>query len=337
MENPFDTPAVPASVDEFDAGVSEAAGAPATATATVPRIPSAADHLDVGIQVLRDLLRVETRTDRVRRILRIWESKVSTAIRSREVEAAEAWLRAVVADVPEEHADAVSASFAALSRPALIDELLQWIVDADALERCTGLLAEWGDPVVRRMIELMAVDDPPVHRRHMVDVLTVIGRSDSRLLAGHVTDHRWFIVRNVAIALGKSGRLTAFPVLRTLTAHEDPRVRVEALRGLTAIDDEGAVTDLVEAFEDGDRRVRLAAVSLLRACPSRGVVVRLSAVVRSGRLGGIESVRLVEVIGERNTSAAAAALEEIASRRGHGKAPKAARRAAKQQLARRQV
>lgn len=324
-------------VDVFDVRVSETA-APRTATATAPRPPTPAEHRRVGIAVLQDLLRIEDRSDRIRRVLRIWESKVSTAIRSHDVEGAEEWMRAVVSNpsLPSEHAEAAAASFASLSRPALIDGLLQWMVDAEALDDGTGLLVAWGEPVVRRMIDLMAVDDPPVNRRHMVDVLTVIGRADTRLLAAHAADHRWFIVRNVAIALGRSGRLAAFPPLRGLAGHEDARVRVEALRGLAAIDGEGAVPDLVAAFEDSDRRVRQAAVSLLRACPSPDVVTRLADAIRSGRLGGIEAERLVEVIGERRDDDATAALEELASRRGRGGAPKAARRAARQQLARRE-
>ena len=47
--------------------------------------PDPSDHLAVGIQVFRDLLRIEDRPNRVRRVLRIWESKVSTAIRSRDL------------------------------------------------------------------------------------------------------------------------------------------------------------------------------------------------------------------------------------------------------------
>jgi len=302
-----------------------------------PYLPTPADHLDIGIGVLLDLLRVEQRPKRVRRILRIWESKVATAIRSREVEAAEAWMRAVTGDngIPEEHGEAVQSAIAALSRPVLIDDLLVWVVDADALDETAGLLAEWGEPVVRRMVDLMAVDDPPVNRRYMVDVLTVIGRSDSRLLTAYVGDHRWFIVRNLAIALGRSGRLATIPALHSLADHEDARVRVEALRGLAAVDGDAALGDLIGAFHDDDRRVRQVAVSLLRACASPDVATRLADVLRSGRLATAESERLVEVIGERTDASVQGTLEDLASRRGRSGASKAVRHAAKRELARR--
>lgn len=124
-------------------------------------------------------------------------------------------------------------------------------------------------------------------------------------------------------------------MLRNLYKHDDARVRVEAIRGLAAIDGDATVGDLVAAFTDSDRRVRQVSVSLMRACPSPEIVTRLTDMVVSGRVGSAEADRLVEVIGERKDAAAAAALEEIASRRGRKGAPKSARVAARQQLARR--
>ncbi|MCJ7725107.1 MAG: HEAT repeat domain-containing protein [Acidimicrobiia bacterium] len=342
MDQPFDSRSAIDTellVGEFGSLLTDPAGpaSPADSGSKAPPSPDPSDHLAIGVQVLLDLLRVETRPNRVRRVLRIWESKVATAIRSRDLAAAESWMRGISGSdaIPPEHAAAVGASVAALSRPALIDDLLVWLVDSDSIEDASGLLSEWGDPIVGRMIDLMAVDDPPVNRRYMVDVLATIGRSESRLLVPHASDHRWFIVRNVAIALGRAGRLATIPVLRSLIGHEDARVRVEAIRGLAAVDSEATLGDVVAAFQDSDRRVRQAAVSLLRACPSPEVVTRLSEVVRLGKVNALEAERLVEVIGERRDDAARLALEDIANRRGRSRAPKAIRSAAKRQLARR--
>jgi hypothetical protein len=302
-----------------------------------PEPPDPRDHLAIGIQVLRDLMRIEDRPQRIRRVLRIWESKVSTAIRSRDLEAGEAWMRGITGDaaIPPEHAEAVAASITALSRPALIDDLLRWLVDNDGIEQAAGLLTEWGDPIVGRMIDLMAVDDPPVNRRYMVDVLALIGRSDSRLLVPHASDHRWFVVRNVAIALGRSGRLATIPTLRSLCSHSDARVRAEALRGLSAVDPEATLPDILAALFDPDARVRQVVVSLLRASPSSDVPARLAEVVMHGKVSVPEAERLVEVIGQRREPGALAALEQIAVTRGRKGAAKPVRAAAKRRLARR--
>ena len=93
-------------------------------------------------------------------------------------------------------------------------------------------------------------------------------------------------------------------MLRNLYKHDDARVRVEAIRGLAAIDGDATVGDLVAAFADPDRRVRQVAVSLMRACPSPEIVTRLTDVVVSGKVGSAEAERLVEVIGERKDAAA---------------------------------
>jgi HEAT repeat protein len=270
-------------------------------------------------------------------VLRIWESKVAASLRDRDLEAAEGWMRAVTEDpvYPPEFAEQVSAAMEAVSRPSLIDDLVVWLVDQDAIDAGGPLLAEWGEPVVRRLIELMAVDDPPVNRRHLVEILGLIGKSDSRLLIAHVGDPRWFVVRNVAIALGRTGRLAAMPALRSLLSHEDHRVRVEALRGLAALDNDAAVPDLVRAFGDDNPRVRRAIISLLRASPSDQVIPLLSAVIETGQLNAAESERLVEVIGERNDPEADAVLRRLAGKRVAFGTAKAARDAARREMRRR--
>jgi len=335
--SPLGTIEVDDAVDSRVGRLPDGGEAAPISTAGNGRTPNASNDRAVGIQVFRDLRRTENRPNRIRRVLRIWESKVSTAIRSRDLRAAEDWVHGLTGyvDIPPEHAEAVGAALVALSRPALIDDLVIWLVDTDAIDEAAGLFTGWGDPIVGRMIDLMGVDDPPIDRHYMVEVLTLIGRSDSRLLTPHLSDSRWFIVRNVAIALGKSGRPAIIPALRSLLAHEDARVRVEALRGLAYIDCEATVADLVGGYRDSDRRVRQVAISLLRACPSPDVVTRLSAVIATGKLNTAEAERLIEVIGERSDDAARQALEQISSRRGRAGVAKAVREAAKRQLARR--
>jgi hypothetical protein len=297
-------------------------------------IPGPEDQLALGTGVLRDLLRIETRPDRFRRLLRIWEGKVATAVRSRDLETARAWIVALTRDpvYPQEFASDVAAAFENASRADLIDDLIVWLVDSESMEDGTGLLAEWGGAVVTRIVAMMAVDEPPVSRRYLIDLLGMVGRRDSRLLSRHVGDHRWFIARNIAIALGRTGRLAALPALKSLLAHDDPRVRVEALRGLAAVDGESAVADMVSAFHDPDRRVRQAAVSLMRASGSAEVVPRLAALVDSGRLGTVKTERLVEVVAERKDPAALETLRRWASTRARFGVGKVARQVARREL-----
>ena len=81
-------------------------------------LPVGVDQDIVGVEVFRDLLRVEHRTDRFRRLLRIWSSKVSAAVREREYGVAGMWVRALI-EAPvfaEEFAHVVAETRRRLSR-----------------------------------------------------------------------------------------------------------------------------------------------------------------------------------------------------------------------------
>ena len=58
---------------------------------------------------------------------------------------------------------------------------------------------------------------------------------DPRSVDRHLTGQPWFVVRNLATVLAKTGQLGATPGLRQLMGHDDYRVTVEALRGLMRI------------------------------------------------------------------------------------------------------
>jgi HEAT repeat protein len=157
------------------------------------------------------------------------------------------------------------------------------------------------------------------------------------LLAGLVADPRWFIVRNVAISLGRTGRPQAIPALESLLDHPDHRVRVEALRGLFTLRRGEAVAPLVAALSDPEPRVRHAAVSLLRASPSREVVSALTEMLEVRPPAPAEGRRLVEVIAERRDPATPVALERLAGRRravGNARAVRDAARLALQDAGR---
>ena len=111
-------------------------------TRIAAEMPGPGDLRAVGIGVLRDLLRIEARPDRFRRLLRIWEGKVATAIRSRDIETAAEWMKAVTRDpsLPAEFAADADAALDNLSRPDLIDDLIVWLVESGSPERGAGLL-----------------------------------------------------------------------------------------------------------------------------------------------------------------------------------------------------
>lgn len=297
------------------------------------QLPDRPNDLVAGIGVFRDLLRVEHRPDRFRRLLRIWSGKVASAVRSGEFETAGMWMRALT-EAPvfaEEFAADVATARKDLSRKDLFEALVTGLVKAGNPGSAAPLLAAWGEPLVEYLIGQMAVDDPIVTRRHIVEFLGMAGRGDARLLTARLADPRWFIVRNVATAIGRAGRITALPALESSMNHEDERVRVEVLRGVAALRGEEAIPTVLGALADSSQKVRHAAASILRAMPSPEVVSGIVDALERGLGSAEDARRLVEIVAERRGDHSREALERLASKKfavGGSRAVKEAARAA---------
>jgi len=289
---------------------------------------------DAGVAVLRDLLRIETRRPRFHRLLRVWVGKLTAAVRAGDLSRAEAWMRGLVVSptYPQEFADMVEEALDEVSEPTVLDDLVVRLASAEPPGTGAGLVAAWGERLARYLVQGMVVDEPPVNRRYLVEFLAWVGRDDVRLLAAFVADPRWFVVRNVAIALGRTGRPQAVPPLESLLDHPDHRVRAEALRGLFVLKRGEAVPALVAAVSDPEPRVRHVAVSLLRASPSREVVGSLVELLETRPPVAAEARRLVEVIAERADPGVPAALGRLAGRRRALGAARVVRDAARRAL-----
>lgn len=301
--------------------VFDSVGAPSADVELMGRVaeelPGPEDDSRAVIQALRDLLRVEERPERFRRLLRAWSSKVVAAVRKGDFPVAGVWMRAVTdAPVfPAEFVVYVNDALRDLSRSDILDELVVLLSKSERPDEAAGLLSAWGEPLVQYLIDAMTLDEPPVNRRHLVDYLTMVGRSDVRYITPWLRDHRWFIVRNVAIAVGNTGRESGVPALMAVLDHPDDRVRVEVIRALATLEGEEAVPMLSKALGDSSQRVRNGALSLLRAIPTDEVVLRVVDHLAAGRAASDDARRLVKVIAERHTPAANEALNRLAGRR----------------------
>lgn len=299
----------------------ESAGTGSTDAALGERIraefPRTIDNRAAAIATFRDLLRLEERPERFRRLLRAWSTKVTGHIKQMEWKNAGAWMGALTQQpvFPPDFAVHVNEALRELSREEQLNELVIALAKAKDPPTAASLLAAWGDPLVEYLINGMLVDEPPVNRRHLVEYLGMAGRADVRLLTPWLRDPRWYIVRNVATAIGKTGRENGIEPLMAVRQHPDDRVRVEAVRALAALQGEGALDVLVEGLRDESQRVRNAAVSLLRALPADEVVYRIADHLSEGDVEDGDARRLMKVIAERPSRAATDALERLASKR----------------------
>jgi hypothetical protein len=122
-------------------------------------------------------------------------------------------------------------------------------------------------------------------------VYTYLGeRADQAidLVGNYVYDERWYVVRNVALVLGRVNRPRAATFLKKAVRHADARVRREAIRSLGALP--GGETDdvLLTLLDDPDEQLRIYACKALAAKPSIAVFQALEKRVREAdptRLG----------------------------------------------------
>lgn len=187
--------------------------------------------------------------------------------------------------------------------------------------------------LVDLLVNLMAWDEPLFARQLLIDLLAEMARRDVGLVASRLESAQWFITRNLLIALTKAKAPDALVEVRDQLRHPEERVRVEALRCLGVLEPELTIPDLIEALSDPSRRVREAAVTLLRARPSPNVVVELERYVRAGRPTVVMAERAVAIIAGRQGPEARAALSAIASMRSLKPSRRAARSVAREHLA----
>jgi HEAT repeat protein len=273
------------------------------------------DPQRVAREVLAGLVECEARPHRFRRVLRIWTGRIVAAVRSGDFADANAWIDAVMSDpkYPVEREEQVSQALVKLATPALIDDLLQAFSERSVAADTLLLIRAWGPAVTEHLVERLGDEENPAYRRILIDMLAETARSNPRPLATHLTDSRWYVVRNLAIALGRTGRSQAAGPLRSLLQHDDYRVRIEALRALVPVARSDAVGVLLEALRDSHERVRQAALTLLRNSEEPAVEQGLIEALDDSALALAEKVRLIEILSTRQGDTARAALERLAA------------------------
>ena len=298
-----------------DFGTARAETTPAYFAAVAAQLPATIDSFSLGLVVIRGLFECETRPHRFRRVIRIWTGRGVSYVRSREWDKAKAWLGAVLDEPPyaAEYAGLVEEAFHAMASP----DVLRLLVDASVGGEATDvgdLLRLWGPVVVDELVEMLANEESSGTRRVLIDLLVEVARANTAPFVQHLADERWFVVRNLAIVLGRSGHHRVAPQLRTLLKHGDHRVRVEAVRSLVLTSDD-KVAVLIEAMSDQHERVRQTALSLLRTQDLAGAEPAIAEAIDGDSVDPVEKQGLVDVLGGIESEAAVAILEDLAGRK----------------------
>lgn len=193
-------------------------------------------------------------------------------------------------------------------------------------EAARRLLDALGPLALEPLLEQLA-DEPDMSvRKSLVDLLSQMAPGYIRELGAYVTDARWFVVRNVVGILGSTHSSAALPYLERTVRHQESRVRREAIRALSGINDRFAHEMLIATLNDEDpQNVQLAA-RYLGASGVLAAVPVLEQVARGEGRGSRDSgprVEAIEALGRLGATQALATLESLAGKRAFLGAQKA--------------
>ena len=275
------------------------------------------DEFSLGVGVFRGLLQAEEREGRFARVLRVWTGRVSRYLRDGDWETGERLLSTVLSDPPyvaEKEAD-VREAVSRIAGRETIRLILDQEFGAQPSDRALRLIEAMGTAVVGPLVEMLANEEDGQARRLLTELLARAVRSDPRTLDVYLAGQPWFVQRNLATVLAKTGRTGALPSLRQLIHHDDHRVRVEALRGIVRIERADAAPFLVKMLEDPHERVRQNAATLARSSESPDLDRLLARELQEDRLAPDVAVAIVRILAARPSSEARAVVEELAKQR----------------------
>jgi len=183
---------------------------------------------------------------------------------------------------------------------------------------CRHLLTALDGHAIPPLLEVLADEPDMAGRKALVDLLSEVASDNIERLGSHVTDPRWYVVRNVVSILAATHAASIVSYLARTLRHSDARVRRETIRALSGIRHRMAEEMLIAALGDDDEQnVRLAA-RYLGTLGVRGAVRPLAEVARGDGRGNREigpRVEAIEALGRIGDADAKPVLEDLARQR----------------------
>jgi len=178
---------------------------------------------------------------------------------------------------------------------------------------------------IKPLIKLLGELKNSKTRRVVCDSLSEIGRNAIESFTPFVEDKRWYLVRNIIYILGRIGKEQSLPYIQKAFAHEDVRVRREAITALGLIGGVKAINLLTRALSDSDFRIRsMAALNLGKVGKKAGLVPLLEVVQAKefNKKDPVEIKAFFDAIGMTGSSEAIPILQQLLEKKslfGRGK------------------
>ncbi len=266
-----------------------------------------------GVGVVQRLLSVAESDADTNRVLRIWAGKTAAAIRHRDLESALIWLRGVSdpGSAADDPAGPASQALQRVIEMHVVVELVEALRDAPDSTAGTELLRRLAPHLTDHLIELLGREEDLGRRRELVAMVVEVSHDNPARVVAHLDDPRWYLVRNLAIVLGRCRHPDMVHHLLPLTRHPEARVRREALRTIYSLARHTDIKPFIDGLVDLDESVRTAAATILHTCKDGKLVPALEALLASQADTNVK-LEIVALLGAQPTSDAHAALERQA-------------------------
>ncbi len=278
---------------------------------------SAAEVRALDLQLLVDLLRIETDPDRWKHITIPVVSHIEDLLLVGDFDAA-IQLATILVDEAKNDGPRQAAAYAAVDRMvhgAMTTHIVSHVrsVDVEAFKHLEKLCYMVGPSVVKPLAEALAVEKRTVARQRFTQILLGYG-ADGRLAVEQLRASANPAVRRTAIHLLREfGGSEALPDLTSLLADTEPHVQREAVRAILSIGSEEAYAELQRALATGTNQAREALTGALVAMRSERAIPLFEYIVRKiDRKGPLRSVylRAVESLGALKAEQAVDLLKE---------------------------
>lgn len=174
------------------------------------------------------------------------------------------------------------------------------------------LVRVMGSAAAASLVEELCESESRQVRRIVLDRLSGMGDRAASLAYSRLRDRRWFVVRNMLAVLRQCGGRVEVTQVEPLLAHEDARVRREAVLLLLG-DAQGRTHALVAGLRDTDRNVLRAALQGARAGLPDAAIPVLAARLSDATFPPEQRVLALHLLGRSTNALALEALLKYAS------------------------
>lgn len=141
-----------------------------------------------------------------------------------------------------------------------IKELRRHVVDSPEYRAIFGYLSAFEAESTETILKLLAEEKDRKARMFYLNLSKELSKNQTSLLGRHLSDKRWYFVRNIVNILGESKSDQAIAYFRKAAEHKDIRIRQEIINGLQSIGGKKAMVFLASFLSDEDPEVQRSAI-----------------------------------------------------------------------------